>query len=411
MNSLSFYLLLLVAIIAGWILGRFSARSSGAVKNSSSDLFQDYFVGLNYLLNDEPDEAIDTFIKALEINSETVETHLALGALLRRRGKVDKAINVHQALLARPNLQRDFANSVRLQLALNYIAAGLLDRAERLAKEVLAEGSEAQWEALLQLITIYQTEKEWENAIASSAALLKNPRYKKDAAVLGGAAHFCCELAEQHLHVRQDGQARAQIKRAFTFERKSVRAMLLLADLEQREGNYKAAIRELMRVRAARPEFIPQLLERLASCHERQGTEAEFKKQLETMVNEDGSTEAVLELAKRIAAQSGNAAARDFLKKHLERKPSLDALVELLSLQLDVLDEEVASNLESLLNLVQRQLQEASAYQCQHCGFDAKSFFWMCPSCKRWDKLGPIVASAGRHPNRTSALSEAVKLE
>ena len=137
MESLSFYVLLLIAIIAGWLLAKLGSSTAPRAKASNPNLFQDYFVGLNYLLNDEPDEAIDTFIKALEINSETIETHLALGALLRRRGKVDKAINVHQALLARPNLERDFCNSVRLQLALNYIAAGLLDRAERLLKEVL----------------------------------------------------------------------------------------------------------------------------------------------------------------------------------------------------------------------------------------------------------------------------------
>jgi len=396
MNSLSFYALLLVAIIAGWVLGRFSGRKSKPDQSSNTDWFQDYFVGLNYLLNDEPDEAIDTFIKALEVNSETVETHLALGALLRRRGKVDKAINVHQALLARPNLQRDFANSVRLQLALNYIAAGLLDRAERLAKEVLDEGSEAQWEALLQLITIYQTEKEWENAIACSAALLKNPRYRKDAAVLGGAAHFCCELAQQYLDSKQEGQARAEIKRAFTFERKSLRAMLLLADLEQREGNYKAAIKELLRVRAARPEFIPQLLEQLENCYERLGSQTEFERQLRAMVSEDGSMEAALFLSRRIAATSGNAAATEYLKERLEGDASLAALAELLSLQLDVVDEEVASSLESLLNLVARQTQESSAYQCHHCGFDTKSFFWMCPSCKRWDNIRPIDKSAQR---------------
>ena len=173
MESLTFYLLLLIATIAGWLFARLGSSKPARVKASSSDLFQDYFVGLNYLLNDEPDEAIDAFIEALEINSQTIESHLALGALLRRRGKVDKAINVHQALLAKPNLERDLSNLIRLQLALNYIAAGMLDRAERLLKEILDEGGEAKWDALRQLITIYQTEKEWENAIDCSSQLLK----------------------------------------------------------------------------------------------------------------------------------------------------------------------------------------------------------------------------------------------
>ena len=390
MEIFTFYLLLLTAIIAGWLLGRFGSSKSTHTKTSSSDLFQNYFVGLNYLLNDEPDEAIDTFIKALEINSETIETHLALGALLRRRGKVDKAISVHQALLARPNLGCGFSNSVRLQLALNYIAAGLLDRAERLLKEVLDGGGEAKWDALRQLITIYQTEKEWENAIACSSALLKNTQFKKDPALVGGAAHYCCEIAQQHLNNNQDGQARLQIKRAFTFERKSIRARLLLADIEQREGKTKTAIKELLRVRAAKPQFISLLLEPLASCHENLGSRADFEKLLRTMVLEDSSTEAALMLVKITSASSGNVDAISLLREHLEHSPSSTALIELLGLHLDEVGENVASSLEPLLNLVKAQAQGSSEYRCHHCGFETKNFFWMCPSCKLWDKISPI---------------------
>ncbi len=400
MESLSFYLLLFVAIVAGWLMGRLGRMTNSRKKNSQTDLFQDYFVGLNYLLNDGPDEAIDTFIKALEINSETVETHLALGALLRRRGKVDKAINVHQALLARPNLDRDFSNSVRLQLSLNYIAAGLLDRAERLSKEVLDDGTEARWEALQQLITIYQTEKEWENAINSAAELLKNPYYKRSNTLRGNTAHFCCEIAEQELHEGQLVAARAAIKRAFTFERKSIRAMLLLAEIEQREGNYKAAIKELQGVRVAQPRFIPLLLERLADCHEALGSEGEFEKSLKAMIVEDSSTEAALMLAGRIARKAGNAEATEFLKSYLGEFSSLHVLVELLGLQLDVVDEEVATSLESLLNLVRKQAQERSEYRCHHCGFETRSFFWMCPSCKSWDKFRSIDELPNRHAHR-----------
>ena len=403
MESLTFYVLLLIAIIAGWLLGRLGFSKPTRTSASESDLFQDYFVGLNYLLNDEPDEAIDTFIKALEINSETIETHLALGALLRRRGKVDKAINVHQALLARPNLERDFSNSVRLQLALNYIAAGLLDRAERLLKEILDDGGEAKWDALGQLITIYQTEKEWQKAISCSSKLLKNPRFRKDPALLGGAAHFCCEIAEQHLHNKQFTQVRAEIKRAFTFERKSIRAMLLLANIEKREGNYKAAIKELLRVRAAKPEFISQLLEPLASCYESLSASGEFEKLLRAMVLEDSSTEAALVLAKMVSARSGNAEASDILREQLKHAPSQGALIELLGLQLDGVDEDVASSLKSLLNLVKAQAQGSSEYSCHHCGFETKRFFWMCPSCKKWDKIRPIKELPNRQAGNASS--------
>lgn len=390
MESLTFYLLLLVAIIAGWLLGRISPSKPARTKPASNDLFQDYFVGLNYLLNDEPDEAIDTFIKALEINSETIETHLALGALLRRRGKVDKAINVHQALLARPNLERDFSNAVRLQLALNYIAAGLLDRSERLLKEVLIDGGEAECDALLQLITIYQTEKEWEKAISCCAQLLKTARFKKAPELLGSAAHFCCELAEQHLQSGQDAQARTEIKRAFVFERKSIRAMLLLADIEQRAGNYKAANKELLRVRTEKPAFIAQLLAPLASCHEALGSNAELEKLLKAMMLEDSSAEAALMLAEITSAKSGRAAAIELLKEYLECSPCQSGLLALLELQLEGVDEGIAASLESLLNIVRQQAQKSFEYRCHHCGFETKSFFWMCPSCKNWDEFRPI---------------------
>ena len=309
---------------------------------------------------------------------------------------------MHQALLARPNLECDFSNAVRLQLALNYIAAGLLDRAELLLKEVLDDGGEAKWDALRQLITVYQTEKEWENAIACSSQLLKNARFRKDPALLGGAAHYCCEITEQHLQNNQDAQARVEIKRAITFERKSVRAMLLLADIEQREGNYKSAIKELLRVRAAKPEFIPQLLEPLASCHEGLGSRGDFEKLLRTMVLEDSSTEAALMLARTISARSGNAEAIGLLREHLEHSPSQGALIELLGLQLDGVEEDVASSLESLLNLVKAQAQGSSEYRCHHCGFETKSFFWMCPSCKQWDKIRPINELPNRQASRAS---------
>ena len=398
MESLTFYLLLLIATIAGWLLARLGSSKPARVKAANSDLFQDYFVGLNYLLNDEPDEAIDAFIEALEINSQTIESHLALGALLRRRGKVDKAINVHQALLAKPNLERDLSNSIRLQLALNYIAAGMLDRAERLLKEILDEGGEAKWDALRQLITIYQTEKEWENAIACSSQLLKNVRFTKDPILLAGAAHYCCEIAEQYHYNNQSTQARAKIKRAFTFERKSIRAMLLLADIEQREGNYKAAIKELLRVRAAKPEFISQLLEPLASCHVSLGSRAEFEKLLKEMVLEDSSTEAALMLAK--AFESAEAIA--LLTEHLEHWPSQKALIELVGLQLQAVDENVVNSLESLLNLMKKQAKGSSQYCCHHCGFETKSFFWMCPGCKQWDKSQPIVELSNRQVSSAS---------
>jgi lipopolysaccharide assembly protein B len=394
-ESLGIYFLLLAAVVAGWVLGRISAPSGKAQKREANDIFADYFVGLNYLLNDEPDEAIDTFIKALEINSETIETHLALGALLRRRGKVDKAIKVHQSLLARPGLDKSFSDSTRLQLAIDYISAGLLDRAERLLNEILQENTAAKWDALKHLITIYQTEKEWMKAINCSSELLKNNNHKKDYEVRAAAAHYCCELAEQFLSEGKSKEAKDPIKQAFAFDKKNVRASLLLARTEQSLGNFKAAIKELIRVRTNNPEFISQVLGPLAECYEQTHNMPEYEKLLTNTLPEEPDVSVVLALSDLVKNRSGDEAAISFLNDYLTRKPSLTGLVELLKLQIPKTDNEMSTNLSLLQQMIDKLVRRKAAYQCHHCGYESKSLYWLCPSCQKWDKIKPILEAGG----------------
>ncbi|MCH2324850.1 MAG: lipopolysaccharide assembly protein LapB [Pseudomonadales bacterium] len=391
MESFWIYFLLLIAVMAGWILGRLSAPRSFAKDRATNDMFADYFVGLNYLLNDEPDEAIDTFIKALETNNDTVETHLALGALLRRRGKVDKAIKVHQALLARPGLDKSFTDSTRLQLSIDYISAGLLDRAERLLKEILSEGSNAKWEALRHLITIYQREKEWGKAIDCSTQLLTNNNHKRDIEIRAAAAHYCCELAEQNLISAQNSNAKDEIKRAFAFDRKNVRASLLLARIEQRLGNFKSAIKELVRIRTNNPEFTSQVLGPLAECYEQIHNMPEYEKLLTNTLPDEPDVSVVLALSDLVKNRAGDEAAIEFLNDYLTRKPSLAGLVELLKLQIPRADSVVSSNLSLLQQMVDRLVRKNPAYQCNHCGYEARSLYWLCPSCQKWDRIKPIL--------------------
>ena len=389
MDNLTIYMLLLLAVGSGWILAMFSLRNKRR-KRHGRDIFDDYFVGLNYLLNDEPDEALDTFIKALELNSETVETHLALGALLRRRGKVDKAIKVHQLLLARPGLESDFADSTRLQLAIDYIRAGLLDRAERLLNEILNEDSPAKWDALRHLITIYQTEKEWEDAISCSSRLLSNSAYKRDGEIRVAAANYCCELADQFLAQEQIGKAKEQARRAFTFDRKSIRASLLLAKIEQLFGNYKAAVRELVRIRKHNPAFTASLLGQLENCYRQMQAPDDYEKLLTDFFSQNQDSAVLLELAKYKKQRYGEDAALHFLQSHSQLAPSLPAIVEILGLQLPAADTEVQANLKRLRDMISQLQQRKAAYQCNHCGYESRSLYWLCPGCQKWDKIRPL---------------------
>ena len=391
MESLVIYLILLLAIVAGWVLGRFTARNRKEQTRDTENIFEDYFVGLNYLLNDEPDEAVDTFIKALEINSETFETHLALGALLRRRGKVDKAIKIHQTLLARPGLKPNFSDSARLQLAIDYISAGLLDRAERLLDDILSENSPAKWDALRHLITIYQTEKEWEKAINCSAMLLANSAYKKKAELKVAAAHYCCEFAEQFLKEEQFNKAKELIKRAFSFDKDNVRASLLLARIEQVVGNFKLAAKYLIKVRKNNPEFYSQILEPLAECYDQLQNMRGYEELLSNSLPDEPDVSVVLALSQLVKNRAGDEAAIEFLNDYLTKKPSLTGLVELLRLQIPKAGAKVGNNLSLLQLTVDKVLRKKPAYQCNHCGYESRNLYWLCPSCKKWDKIKPIM--------------------
>ena len=395
MEYIGIYILLLFAIATGWVIGRISASSRKKRSFETNEIFTDYFVGLNYLLNDEPDEAIDTFIRALEINSETVETHLALGALLRRRGKVDKAIKIHQNLLARQELHKSFSDSTRLQLAIDYISAGLLDRAERLLNEILKNSAAIKWDALRYLITIYQTEKEWVKAISCSSELLKNPIYKKDQDIRAAAAHYCCELAEKLLCEEKGVGTKELIKKAFAFDKNNVRATLLLARTEQSLGNYKSAIKELVRVRTNNPEFISQVLGPLAECYEQIHNLMEYEKLLINTLPEEPDVSVVISLSGLVKKRSGDEAAISFLNDYLVRKPSLTGLVELLKLQIPKTDAAMSSNLNLLQQMLNKLVNKKATYQCHHCGYQARSLYWLCPSCQKWDKIKPILEAGG----------------
>ena len=389
MANLEIYGLLLLAIFAGWLLGRLGTRSKRRAGNQLDSIFHDYFVGLNYLLNDEPDEAIDTFIKALEINSETIETHLALGALLRRRGKVDKAIKVHQTLLARPGLDASFADATRLQLAQDYIAGGLLDRAERLLKEFLQENSVAKWDALPLLITIYQTEKEWDSAIDSTRELLSNARYKKDSDWQARAAHYCCEIAEQLISREQHAKARDNIKRAFGFQRQNVRAAMLLAKIEQQVGNHKAAAREYQRIVQQNPVFVPQIIDAMYASYLALDKQVEFRKLLQEHVMRHQDPVALKMLAQMIKDVEGSEAAIRFLRDKIEKEPSVTTAAQLLQLEAALKEEAQAADLERIHQMLDGMLQKRAGYQCNQCGYESKNLYWLCPSCQTWDSIEP----------------------
>src|SRR5210317_311267 len=232
------YLLLLllpVAVYFGWWLARAYGRRSLHKRNR---LFSDqYFQGLNYLLNEQPDKAIQVFLELAEVNQDTVETHMALGSLFRRRGEVDRAIRFHQNIIAKPGLGSEQRTQALLELGEDYMRAGLLDRAERLFSELIETDAHTP-SALRSLLEIYQQEKDWKNALEQAQRLEQiSGEHMGDV-----MAQFCCEMAEAAIAGNDREKARRHLRQARRHNPRCIRARFILADLLIEDGDYDRAL-------------------------------------------------------------------------------------------------------------------------------------------------------------------------
>ncbi len=383
-----FWLLLPLAALVSWFLARKGTdRRRGAQVDR---LRSTYFRGLNYLLNEQQDKAIEVFLQIAEVDSDTVETQLALGNLFRRRGEVDRAIRVHQALVSRPSLSSEQKTQALLELGEDYMRAGLLDRAETLFAELVGTGSGAP-RALAHLVAIYQQERDWHKAIEHARRLEQVTGDSRAREI----AQFHCELAEQALARGDAGEAQRHIEEAFATEPGAVRALILSARIALAAGDHQAAVRFYEQVVERDIEFVPEVLKPLLACYETLGKPYQAEGILRSLVERYPGISPVLELSRLIEARQGSEAAARFLTTHLRRRPSvrgLGALIELESRRGDGHDTPALA----LLGELTRQLAEGHAiYRCTRCGFGARSHHWQCPGCKSWGSVRPIHGAAG----------------
>ena len=374
------FLLLPIAAISGWL----SARAHYKKKNlpSTSALNPEYFKGLNYLLNEQPDKAIDVFIRLLEVNSETVETHLALANLFRRRGETDRAIRIHQNLIARPTLSTEQRNQALIELGLDYMSAGVLDRAEHLFLELLNKPSPSV-QVCEQLLKIYQQEKEWQKAIEMAKNIYSQDKSKTH---IGSViAQFYCELSQQQNTPLNE--AIKCVKQALSYDKQCVRATLIEATLHIKANNYRKALKCLKSIEHQNHLYIPEALPLLLTCHQNMKSLSEFKRWLQTMLNTHPSmTHVRIMLTRVIQQSSGNQKAQDYLHHQLQKHPSVEGLHTLISL-----GEPSHPVLVPLIQGITNTLVlKGDRYACPHCGFSGKNMHWLCPGCNQWSTVRPI---------------------
>ena len=383
-----FWLLLPLAALSGWWIGRRSSNSKN--NNSLRGIHPGYFKGLNFVLNEQPDKAIEVFIRMLEVDSETVETHLALGNLFRRRGEVDRAIRIHQNLIARPTLNREQRAHALLELGMDYMRSGLLDRAEGLFLELVDSDSHLN-QAYTELLEIYQQEKDWENAIIIA---------RKLEAVSGNSlnpiiAQFYCERADLALREGNMRAVKDHIRRAMSFDPSCVRASLIEAQMYQQMGKIKLAIKSYKRVESQDCDYKTEIIRPLYECYRKLDRVDEFVEYLRTLVNIYGGISSLLMLTELIAEREGENAAIRFISDELKNRPTVKGVDRLIEYTLYKSEGETHEHLKTIKDLTGQLIEGRPMYKCNYCGFDAKLLHWQCPVCKNWDTVKPVYGVAG----------------
>ncbi len=390
MNDYLLIVPLFLAVVIGWLLGR---RQRDKRLPQPGSLQQEYFRGLDFLLSEKTDEAIESFIRALEINSDTIPAHLALAKLFRKKGDVERAIQIHQNLLARSDLSRDDFMRIQMALARDYFAVGLFDRAENLLLEIQAQrpGAETHRKVVALLIKLYEKEKEWGQAIEVAE--------QQSAAELEGLevelSHYCCELAEGYIAQHRYRHAAAKLNTALSFDKGCVRASLLLADLAIQQEDWKSAIRELKRVATQDPQFLSETIKRLQRCYTELNQLADFERLMRKWLAQYPSTSVMLALAGRILEHQGPYPAGAFITDQLKHRPSVKGFNRLIDLYIAHASKGANESLMVLRGLTGQLELSKPVYNCQRCGFSGKSLHWQCPSCQSWGTTKPIQGLEG----------------
>ena len=377
------YLLLPVAFISGWWSAKRHYISS--YKDKKRKLHPDYFKGLNYVLNEEPDKAIEIFVKMIEVDSETVETHLALGNLFRRRGEVDRAIRIHQNLIARPSLSKEFRAQALLELGMDYLRLGILDRAEGLFSELI-ESDILTAQAFTYLLDIYQQEQDWDKAITTAKRLESITGEKHEQLI----AQFYCELAQRDLSSDNVKSAKSNLKRALNLDGKCVRASLMEADVLMNSQNYRSAISALKRIEKQDSDYTDEALLPLQKCFNELQHEDKYIEYLNDLLNRHGGTKPLIMLTEIIARNKSQSEALSLISDKLSSHPTVIGVDHLINYIIPKSDGEIKKHLSTIKELTTRLLDKRSVYKCNICGYEAIHIHWHCPSCKKWNTVKPV---------------------
>jgi lipopolysaccharide biosynthesis regulator YciM len=376
----------------GWIAARIDLKS---LLSESRAMPSSYFRGLNFLLNEQPDKAIESFLQVAKENPQTVELQFALGSLFRRRGEVDRAIRMHQDLMNREDLPPDERRQASFELSQDYFKAGLLDHAE----QVLSRMGEADPspDVHRHLLDIYIQEKDWEKAIEAAKKLEASAKrnYQKE------IANYYCELAiTAQIHGRA-AEAGSMLDKALQANRKCVRANLLRGEWLARDGKHEQALEAWKAIESQDPAYFGLAAEGMVESYKALGRPEEGLTLLRGLQHRYPGLDLLNVVYQTTAEIEGDDAAYRLVRDEVRRNPTLVGLDRLIDAELARAPAERRQDLQLMKNLVHSHAQALAVYLCENCGFKARQFFWQCPACGGWETFPPRrtaeLDSPGRH--------------
>lgn len=376
------WLLIALAVGIGWFIGHRQSRGGPREPGSSSKKLPRAFEVV-FDAYDSP--TLDSFIQTLPINAETVKLHLSLAGYFRRRGEIEKSTAIHQKLLSHPESGEAFTCRITFELGQDYMAGGLYDRAEDLFQKLIQSG---EWRdaSIERLLEIYEHEKDWD--IARDRALSLD--LKRNRRVQIRVAHYCCEMAERSLRRKAHEEARALLKEALGYDKRCVRASLLLGRIHLLQGQHAEALTELKRIEQQDPAFLVEALEMIEEACTPDEDDGKYARILQRIWQLHPSSRVMTALALAKSKPEDNRASIEFLLAQLDEHPTLGGVKTLLSLLLPFADTEPKRWIQIVRGVLDSLLEKNESYCCKNCGFSGKHLHWQCPSCKSWSTVEPV---------------------
>lgn len=381
----------LIWVLKSRLKSTLSKQTTGIIadRRLTDNLGNRYFRGINYLLNEQPDKALEVFLQLAEVTPQTVETHLSLGNLFRRRGEMDNAIRCHQNIIKQTELSSEERNHALLELGEDYLRAGLLDRAEELFS-TLAEQEIATQTALQRLLNIFQQEHEWQSAIRVAQQLQRVTGECCQTII----AHFYCELAEEQRQEGNKTEAHQLLELAALANPECARLWILRAELASKNNLHDQAVEHYCQACKVNPDCLPLALAPLMNAFKQADMAEAAEHFLSAWLVNNTDTSAVIAYVALVGQSTNLKDANQFLQNQLKRQPTVGKMRALVQLS-NVGDEQLVPLLEVFNQLSESLREYENGYQCRVCGLEGHTQHWHCPSCRSWDTTLPIRGILG----------------